>query len=140
MAADASSTETVTVQHEGRRYRVERTRDVLGPGTVRELWPGRGVVGSERRWLGDRYATRPTWYAAVNPTGQPYCATARTEQVRSRRAAIRWLLTRSAALGLPRDRPILCAHADEGGPAHWRQPGQPCDRRGARPGGEAGDA
>lgn len=25
---------------------------------------------------------------------------------------------------------ILCAHADEGGPAHWLQPGERCDRRG----------
>lgn len=138
-ARHASNTETVTVRHEGRRYRIERGPG-LQAGTVREFWPGRGVIGSQRAWLGDRHAARPTWYAAVNPTGQPYRATVRKEQLRSRRAAIRWLLATSAALGLPRERPILCAHADEGGPAHWRPPGQPCDRPGARRGGETGDA
>jgi hypothetical protein len=135
----ATSAETVTVQHEGRRYRIERTRGVLGPGTLREFWPGRGVIGSQRAWLGHRHAVRPTWYAAINPTGQPGRATARVEQLPSRRAAIRWLLATSAALGLPKERPILCAHADDGGPMHWLQPGQRCDR-GARPGREATDA
>lgn len=96
MAADPSSTETRSVRHDGHRYRIERTRDVLGPGTVREFWPGRGVIGSQRTWLGHRHAARPTWYAAVNPTGQPYRATARQEQLPSRRAAIRWLLAASA--------------------------------------------
>jgi hypothetical protein len=80
------------------------------------------------------------WYAAVNPTGEPFKALTRVEGLSSRRAAIRWLLATSAALGLPRHRPILCAHADEGGPAHWLQPGQRCHRRGARRGGEARDA
>ncbi len=98
MAADSGSTETVSVRHEGRRYRIERTHDVLGPGTVREFWPGRGVIGSQSTWLGHRHAARPTWYAAVNPTGQPYRATVRDERLPSRRAAIRWLLAATSTL------------------------------------------
>jgi hypothetical protein len=90
-AAHERAAETVTVQHEGRQYRIQR-RPGLTTGTVREFWPGRGVVGSERAWLGHRHAARPTWYAAANPTGEPFKATARAEQLPSRRAAIRWLL------------------------------------------------
>ncbi len=87
-----STTETITVRHEGRRYQIERTRDAFGPETVREYWPGYGLIGSERRWLGDRFAAQLAWYAAVNPSGEPFRATARRERFRSRRAAIRWLL------------------------------------------------
>ncbi len=86
------TTETITVRYEGRRYQIERTHGAFGPGTVREYWPGHGLIGSEKRWLGDRFAAQSLWYAAVNPSGEPFRATARREQFRSRRAAIRWLL------------------------------------------------
>jgi len=108
-ATDASCTETVTAQHEGRRYRIERGPGVTA-GTVREFWPGRGLIGSQRVWLGDRHAARPTWYAAVNPTGQPYRATVREERLPSRRAAIRWLLAR------PRRRGCLMPETANAGP------------------------
>jgi len=94
------STTRVTVQHKGRRYRIERSSGVAA-GTVREVWPGRGVIGSQRPWLGDRHAARPSWYAAVNPTAKPYGALAYQERLPSRRAAICWLLATSATLGLP---------------------------------------
>lgn len=95
MSRGPARTETVVVTHEGQRYRIERTHDVAGPGTVKEYWPGRGIVCSERRWLGHRYAARLSWYAAINPTGEPFKATARAEDFPSRRAAIRWLLAHS---------------------------------------------
>jgi len=79
---------TVTGTHEGQRYRVERTPDVNGRGTMQQYWPG---VGSERAWLGDRLAARLSWYAAVNPSRMPGEATARVKGLRSRRAAVRWL-------------------------------------------------
>jgi hypothetical protein len=63
-------------------------------GLVRaEFWPGRGVVGSYRHWLGHAYSKRLFWCAAINPTGDPFAATARVDELPSRRAAIEWLLT-----------------------------------------------
>ena len=89
----AATGEPVTVVHEGRRYRIRRRPSTIGgPGTVAECWPGRGVIGSYRRWLGHDYTQRLLWYAAVNPTGQPYQASRRVDEMPSRRAAIRWLL------------------------------------------------
>jgi hypothetical protein len=85
---------SVVVTAEGRRYRIER-HDGL-PDTVTEYWPGRGVVSSERAWLGHDFAKRVTWYAAIKPTGEPFKATERVEDLPSRRAAIRWLLSRTA--------------------------------------------
>jgi len=70
---------TVTGTHEGQRYRVERTPDVNGRGTMQQYW------------LGDRLAARLSWYAAVNPSRMPGEATARVKGLRSRRAAVRWL-------------------------------------------------
>ncbi len=92
MTAWGPSAATVTMTHEGLRYHVEPTPDANGRGTVQEYWPGYGVVGSERAWLGDRLAARLSWYAAVNPSRMPGEATARVEGLRSRRAAVRWLL------------------------------------------------
>jgi hypothetical protein len=83
----------VVVTFEGRRYRIERRPGVSGAGSTSEFWPGRGVVGSYRRWLGHRYSTRLIWYSAVNPTGQSFVATAQSGDLPSRRAAITWLLT-----------------------------------------------
>lgn len=91
--ADDSRTVLVTVA--GRRYRIQRRTGEHGPGTVTEFWPGHGFISSHRRWLGDRHARQVTWSAAVNPTGAPFHATARTEGLPSRRAAITWLLTRT---------------------------------------------
>jgi hypothetical protein len=51
------------------------------------------VIGSYRRWLGHDYTKHLIWYAAVNPTGAPYQASRRVDDLPSRRAAIRWLLT-----------------------------------------------
>ncbi|MHA6629152.1 hypothetical protein ACU61A_27270 [Pseudonocardia sichuanensis] len=85
--------EPVEVRFAGRRYRIERRPGVTGPDSVSEFWPGRGVVGSYRRWLGHRHSARLTWYAAVNPTGEPFSATEKSGDLPSRRAAITWLLT-----------------------------------------------
>ncbi len=88
-----ASGDLVTVVHQGHRYRIRRRRSTVGgPGTVTETWPGRGVIGSYRRWLGHRHTKRLIWYAAVNLTGQPYAATRRVDELPSRRAAVRWLL------------------------------------------------
>lgn len=84
--------ESASVRHAGRRYRIDRMRDVCGAGTVREFWHGHGVIGSERRWLGDRFAARSVWYAAVNPAGKPFAAKVREDGLSSRRAAVSWLL------------------------------------------------
>lgn len=84
--------ERVTVRHGGSRYRVVRTRNVNGRGTVQEFWHGYGLIGSEKRWIGGRYAARLRWYAAVNPAGKPFAASARVKDLPSRRAAVRWLL------------------------------------------------
>lgn len=83
---------TVHVTVAGHRYRIERRPGTDGPGTVTEFWPGHGLISSHRRWLGDRHARRVTWSAAVNPTGTAFHATAHTEGLPSRRAAITWLL------------------------------------------------
>ncbi|MGQ0575736.1 MAG: hypothetical protein ACT4RN_16265 [Pseudonocardia sp.] len=91
------SGERVTVQHAGCRYRVVRRRDVNGRGTVQEFWRGHGVIGSEKRWLGGRYAARLSWYAAVNPAGKPFAASERRTDLSSRRAAVRWLLAHKPA-------------------------------------------
>jgi hypothetical protein len=58
----------VTLTYRGRRHRVYRTAEPAGAGTVKEYWPGRGVIGSNRKWLGHRYTERLYWWAAVNPT------------------------------------------------------------------------
>jgi hypothetical protein len=87
---------SVIVTFASRRYRIWR-RPGLQPGTVSEFWPGRGVVGSERRWLGSDWVKHPTWYAAINPTGEPWKATGQVEDLPSRRAAIRWLLAHATA-------------------------------------------
>jgi len=78
--------------HEGLQYQVENTADANGRGTVQQYWPRYGVVGSERAWLGDRLAARLSWYTAVNPSRMLRKASARVEGLRSRRAAVRWLL------------------------------------------------
>lgn len=85
------SAETVTVTVDGTRYTITRT---AGPqdGTVVERYPGLGLVFSERAWLGHRWASTVRWAAAVNPTGEPFAASARVEGLRSRRGALRWLL------------------------------------------------
>jgi hypothetical protein len=93
----AGAGEPVEVTFEGHRYWIERRPGVGGPGSTSELWPGRGVVGSYRRWLGHRHSARLTWYAAINPTGEPFAATSRAEDLPSRRAAITWLLAHTAA-------------------------------------------
>lgn len=103
------SGERVTVRHGGCRYRVVRTRNVNGRGTVQEFWRGHGVLGSEKRWLGGRYAACLSWYAAVNPTGKPFVAGARVTGLPSRRAAVRWLLVQTPA---PEPtRAVLVCHA-----------------------------
>jgi hypothetical protein len=62
-----------------------------------EFWPGCGVVGSERRWLGSDWVKHPP--GTINPTGEPRQATGRAEDLPSRRAAIRWLLGHSITAG-----------------------------------------
>ncbi len=93
LVSDSATGDPVTVVHDGRRYRIRRRPSTVGgPGAVAECWPGRGVVGSYRRWLGHDYTQRLRWYAAINPTGAPYAASRRVDELPSRRAAIRWLL------------------------------------------------
>ena len=91
-----SRVETITVQHQGQNYRIQRSTDQDDPdGFIQEYWEGHGVIGSDRKWLGHRYTRRLYWYAAVNPTGQPYKATHRANNLPTRRAAITWLLDNS---------------------------------------------
>lgn len=88
----AREAETVTVTHDGQRYRIERTAGYQD-GTVVERFPGLGLIGSSRAWRGHTWAKGCTWWAAVNPTGEPGKATANVEGLSSRRAAICWLLS-----------------------------------------------
>ena len=92
-----SRVETITVHHQGQTYRIERsTTNQNDPaGSIHEYWEGHGVIGSHRKWLGHRYTRRLYWYAAINPTGQPYKATRRANDLPTRRAAITWLLNHS---------------------------------------------
>lgn len=84
-------TEIITITHAGKRYRVQRS-DGLQDGTETIRFPGVGLVGSTRRWMGHTWAVHPKWYAAVNPTLQPGGVTRKAEGLPSRRAAISWLL------------------------------------------------
>lgn len=87
-----------TVTHRGRRYRIYRSPDRTPAvaGITSEYWPGHGVIGSYRAWLGHTYSECLCWYAALNPTGKPGQASRTVEQLRSRRAAIDWLIAHTA--------------------------------------------
>jgi hypothetical protein len=87
--------QALTVIFEGTRYRILR-RPGLVERTVEERWPGRGIVASERLWLGYDYSERLRWYAAINPACEPFRALERVDNLTSRRAAIRWLLARAS--------------------------------------------
>jgi hypothetical protein len=80
-----------TVTYQGRRYQIKRKYDSGRPCSGYEFWPGRGVIGSYRKWLGHKHSEHRYWYAASNPTGKPYSARERVEDLRSRRAALDWL-------------------------------------------------
>jgi hypothetical protein len=71
----AQPAELTAATYRRRRYLIER-RAGYAPDTIVETFPGIGLVGSDRRWLGGRWATRATWWAARNPSGQPGQATA----------------------------------------------------------------
>ena len=73
----AAATRVETVTFDSKRYWIERTAGYGGPGTFVERWLGIGVVGGIRAWRGHSWAESVRWYAAVNPTGEPFQATAR---------------------------------------------------------------
>ena len=64
-----------------------------------ERWLGIGVVGGIRACRGHSWAKSVRWYEAVNPTGEPFQATAHADGFTSRRAAVRWLLANAGAAG-----------------------------------------
>jgi hypothetical protein len=78
-------------QFGGRAYMVDRT-DGDQPDTVTEWWEEIGLIGSERRWLGDRYTKQVKWWATRNPSGEPGQATAYSAGFASQRAAVLWLI------------------------------------------------
>ena len=94
----AAATRVETVTFDSKRYRIERTAG-CGRGTVVERWLGIGVVGGIRAWRGHSWAESVRWYAAVNPTGEPFQATVRADGFASRWAAVRWLLANAGAAG-----------------------------------------
>lgn len=79
----------IKLQHAGRCYWVERT---VRPSGVLEHWIGIGYVGCVRRKAHEGNAEGTRWWAAQNPSGKPYKATARMEGLPSRRQAVAWLL------------------------------------------------
>ncbi|MBL8927076.1 MAG: hypothetical protein JNM77_12675 [Pseudonocardia sp.] len=91
MSDPSISTTEIVVTIDGKRQRITRTP---GPqdGTVVERWPDRGLVFSERAWLGTHWAKSLRWSAAINAGGRPFEATERAEGFTSRRAAVRWLI------------------------------------------------
>lgn len=56
----------------GQAYEViRRQTNSYDPTCISDHFPGIGVIGSYRKWLGHRHTARPYWYAAINPTGDP---------------------------------------------------------------------
>lgn len=85
--------DTRTCTYRGQEHRIEVGEGDGGPGTHLEHWPGRGVIGTHRQFNGSRYAKSLTWYATINPTGEPLNAGSGVVGLASRRAALDWLFS-----------------------------------------------
>ena len=66
----------IKLRHAGGSYWVERTVPTV---RRRGVLDGIGYVGSERRQTRAGNPAGTTWWAAQNPSGKPYKATARME-------------------------------------------------------------